>query len=267
MSRTALKVILSASLTLAVLVVALTSQIVFPRPGASSETQTAAPSISTTQVIGTAVIPPTYPATGDYYQVRGAAVVDYAPVRTGDVEYCPLDSLGRAVCAYGKLTTALRTSAEARGRQTIAVDPAGWGHNAETTIPANPDVAGSKSYKGYFWNRSHLVADSLGGDPTAQNLVTGTRTQNVGSTQTNGDFAGGMAYTESIARQYLDAGNGDGCPLYYAAKPQYTGAELIPRTVSVDIRSCDKQIDMHVVVENTARSFTIDYGTGGFTAN
>lgn len=36
------------------------------------------------------------------------------------------------------------------------------------------------SYVGDFWNRSHLIADSLGGDALRVNAVTGTRTQNVG---------------------------------------------------------------------------------------
>lgn len=205
-------------------------------------------------------------AEGDYYTLLGEAQHDYEVSEPGVVQYCPLDELERAVCAYGELTSSLRADAQARGRQDITVDPAGWGHNSETDIPGLDDVEGSQDYHGWFWNRSHLVADSLGGSPDHENLVTGTRTQNVGSTQSHGQYAGGMAYTELMARDYLDSGAGDSCPLYYAATPQYTDDELIPRTVIVDIASCDGSINERVEVYNTANGFTIDYVTGAFSA-
>jgi DNA-entry nuclease len=112
--------------------------------------------------------------------------------------------------------------------------------------------------------RHALVADSLGGDATLQNLVTGTRTQNVGSTQVDGQFAGGMAYTELIARDYLDSPAAKNCPLYYAATPVYTGDELLPRTVNVDVLACNSSIDMRVVVDNAAKGWALDYSDGSF---
>lgn len=206
---------------------------------------------------------------GDYLRPRGAAQVLYTPQQPGHAEYCEPDQHGRAVCAYAELTSTQRETAKSGGRQTITVDPSGWpAHNHTAIIPALPlsVVDGSKDYRGWFWNRSHLLADSLGGDPTAVNLVTGTRTQNVGSTQTSGESSGGMAYTERIAREYLDTGSGDTCPLYYAATPQYVGAELIPRTVIVDMRSCDASINERVEVSNTANGWDINYQTGEATA-
>lgn len=200
----------------------------------------------------------------DYYSTIGPAELAYEPSTPGIIEYCPLDELDRAVCAYGALTSSQREDAQARDRQTIDVDPAGWGFNDEVDIPALADIEGSGGYHGWFWNRSHMIADSLGGDPSLENLVTGTRTQNVGSTQTNGEASGGMAYTERIARNYLDTEDGDSCPLYYAATPQYSGSELIPRTVIVDIQTCDKSIDSRVEVSNTANDFEIDYATGEY---
>ncbi|PWH05358.1 endonuclease [Brachybacterium endophyticum] len=201
---------------------------------------------------------------GDYFTVTGKAHIDHKDAKAGAVTYCPLDDLERATCAYGKLTPELREHAQASGRQEIDVDPAGWDVNGEVDIPALPDVTGSKAYHGWFWNRSHLVADSLGGDPSHENLVMGTRTQNVGSTQQDGQYAGGMAHTEQAARDYLDSADAEGCPLYYAATPRYTGDELIPRTVTVDIRSCNGSIDEHVEVANTAAEYAIDYTTGSF---
>lgn len=200
----------------------------------------------------------------DYYSIIGPAELVYEPSAPGSVDYCPPDELDRAVCAYGALTSSQREDAQARDRQAIDVDPAGWGFNDEVDIPALAGIEGSVSYHGWFWNRSHMIADSLGGDPSLENLVTGTRTQNVGSTQTDGEASGGMAHTERIARNYLDTEDGDSCPLYYAATPQYSGSELIPRTVIVDIQTCDKSIDSRVEVSNTANDFEIDYTTGKY---
>ena len=47
--------------------------------------------------------------------------------------------------------------------------------------------------------------------------------------------------------------------------PNYTGDELLPRTVTVDIQSCDQKIDERVVVSNTANGYVIDYTDGSFT--
>lgn len=197
----------------------------------------------------------------DYFSVTGTAVREYQTT-PGNTGYCEPDNLGRARCAYGELTGDLRAAAKDRGRQPIGVDPAGWGHNAEVDIPALADVPGSSDYHGWMYNRSHLLADSLGGTPTSNNLVTGTRGQNVGSTGNSG----GMAYTEVKARDYLDGStDANACPLYYAATANYTGDELLPRTVTVDIQSCDQSIDERVVVDNTANGFDIDYATGAFT--
>ncbi len=203
---------------------------------------------------------------GDYYTILGGAETPYDAPAPGTITYCPLDSLSRAVCAVGELTSALRADAKLQERQDITVDPSGWPRsNNEVVIPALPQVPGSEDYSGWFWNRSHLIADSLGGDAIKNNLVTGTRTQNVGSTRTGGQYAGGMAYTELIARDYLDTGIADACPLYYAATPKYDGDELVPQSVIVDMKSCDGSIDTRVEVYNVANGWAVDYFTGEFT--
>lgn len=207
-------------------------------------------------------------APDDYFTIIGTAEQDYSPSSDGVVEYCLLDSLDRAVCAYGNLTSTLREHEKASERESISADPSGWpANNGEVLIPARSDIDGSQPYSGWLWNRSHLVADSLGGDPTLENLVSGTRTQNVGSTRTNGQYSGGMAYTELIARDYLDTNNADSCPLYYAATPEYLGDELVPRSVTVDVLSCDGQINIRVEVYNTATGWNIDYYTAETTAS
>ncbi|MCL6424369.1 DNA/RNA non-specific endonuclease [Brachybacterium sp. JHP9] len=228
---------------------------------------TAAPSAAVTSTAGPASSAPANAApaspgssaavVGDYYTITGTAVVERTPV-SGQVTTCDLDSLGRAQCAYGLLTAPAKGDSEGK-----LPDPAGWPkNNAKVTILASDGVDGSKQYKGWMMNRSHLIADSLGGPEVAGNLVTGTRTQNVGTTQIGGQYAGGMAHTERMAREYLASGKGAECPLYYAATPNYTGSELLPRTVTVDIMSCDHAIDERVIVSNTANGWNIDYMTG-----
>lgn len=196
----------------------------------------------------------------DYYTIVGTAEREHEPASDGSVTYCELDVLDRATCAYAELTG--RTAGDSEG---IDFDTPGWADNTEVTIPALEGVEGSTDYNGWFYNRSHLVADSLGGAETPENMVTGTRTQNVGSTQVDGQYAGGMAHTELIARDYIDSGAAATCPLYYAATPNYSGDDLVPRTVTVDIQSCDKAVDERVEVSNTANGFVIDYATGAWS--
>lgn len=200
-------------------------------------------------------------ASGDsYYEVTGTAERTYDATE-GEIGYCPLDDLERAVCAYGELTHEIRAGERGADREDITQDPAGWGHNEKVEITSED---GSLTYRGYMFNRSHLVADSLGGHPEMDNMVTGTRTQNVGFNNDGGSGYGGMAYTEEIARDYLDSEDSIGCPLYYGVTPNYTGDELLPRTVTVDIQSCDQKIDERVVVSNTANGYVIDYTDGSF---
>ena len=192
----------------------------------------------------------------DYYRVAGTAVVD-EELQPGEVRYAPLDELGRAGRAVACVTYDLMDAGSSRERKDMSdLHPAGWGHNEEVSIP----MPSGKSYRGALFNRSHLLAKSLGGEEVLENLVTGTRTQNVGDNR--GDD-GGMAYTESLARDWLrDHPEGT---VYYAATPVYEGDELLPRSVFVDVRSSDGSLDLEVEVYNAARGFSIDYETGEFS--
>lgn len=188
----------------------------------------------------------------NYYKVIGTAEKDYS-VKDGETGYCDLDDLGRAGCAYASID-------EAPTKTTGNLpDPKGWpSPNPKVTIQ---NLNNDKSYSGYMWNRSHLLADSLGGDEIVKNLITGTRTQNVG----NSDQQGGMRYTEVMASGYLETGRATTCPLYYAATPVYQGNEPTPRAVTVDIQSCDKKIDERVLVYNTANGWDINYATAAIS--
>ena len=223
-------------------------------------------------------------ASREAYENQGEAM----PPRTLDMTPRPDGSQTHV------LTTTDRAMAVARGRQDIPSDPHGW----PTQNPkAHVHFSAGREYNGYFWNRSHLIADSLGGLPDVNNLIPGTRAQNVGDNQD----PGGMAYTETIARNFLDdqldqadkkpsteaidALVGIGithtkkgnplpesvdlpthatCDVAYQAQPIYEPGEAIPRSVTVNIKTCDGSIDEQVEVPNTMPGYAINYATGDF---
>lgn len=191
----------------------------------------------------------------DYYRVVGPAqdVVELTP---GQSIYEGLDWLGRTGAVRACVTAQMMEEGTARERGDISrLRPSGWGHNARVTIPSTQ----GHPYTGSLFNRSHLLAKSLGGRDVIENLVTGTRTQNVGE---NDGSDGGMAFPEGLARRWLRRHpNGT---VYYAATPVYEGSDLLCRSVLVDMRSSDGSIDVRVEVYNTALGYRIDYATGGF---
>lgn len=190
----------------------------------------------------------------EYWRVLGPAVVD-VDVPAGEIWYAPLDSLGRARRAVGTITQQMMADGIARERADLReLSPAGWGHNQEVEI----ELSGGRLYHGYLFNRSHLMAKSLGGSDSIENLVTGTRTLNVGANDGNG----GMAYAETLARDWLWQ-NPEGT-LFYSAQPVYEAAELVCRSVIVDIRSSDGSIDLEIEVYNAARGYELDYARGLF---
>ena len=196
----------------------------------------------------------------DYYRVIGVATSVREDAPDGIV-YGELDALGRATGAAGWISGAMRAEARAKDRDDAPemADPAGWpDENPEVEIVG---AKGRRDYHGYLWNRSHFIAFSLGGDMKAHNLVAGTRTENVGDN--TAEHPGGMAYTETLARDWLDA-NPTG-RLWYAVTPVYVGDERIPRAVAIDIQTEDKAIDQKVLVYNQANGFTIDFATGTAT--
>ena len=192
----------------------------------------------------------------EYYRVVGAAVVDIE-LEPGEARYEGLDSLGRTGRAAALVTYDMMREGSDREREDIhEIHPSGWGHNREVDIK----MPREKTYHGALFNRSHLLAKSLGGDDAAYNLITGTRPQNVGD---NRGQDGGMAYTEGLARDWL-WDNPEGT-VFYSAMPVYEGDELLARSVIVDVRSSDGSIDLEVEVFNTAYGFDIDYATGEFS--
>lgn len=194
----------------------------------------------------------------NYYQVLGAAQVGEAP-QPGEVRYGELDSLGRATGVVVGVTFDLMEEGLSRERGDLSsVYPTGWGHNREVDM-AMPD---GTIYHGFLFNRSHLLAKSLGGDDELHNLITGTRTQNVGA-NING-MEGGMAYCEGLARDWLWAHRSG--TVTYRAVPIYKDNDPVARCVVVDLLSNDGSLNQRVVVHNAARGFAINYATGEFEA-
>ncbi len=197
-------------------------------------------------------------ASPNYYRVVGSAVVSAVPA-PGEVVNKDLDALGRATGAVSLVTYDSMQAGRQREREDASgISPSGWGHNAEVDM-AMPD---GNVYHGLFFNRSHLLAKSLGGTEEARNLITATRTQNVGA-NVNGS-EGGMAYVEGLARTWLEM-HPEG-QVYYAATPVYHADELLARSVLVDVRSSDGELDQRIEVYNAALGFDIDYATGSFVA-
>lgn len=190
----------------------------------------------------------------NYYKVRGKA--DFAGLNIpepGTIVYGTPDRLHRSGPAIGVITPTMMRQGSARER-TMPDTITGWpAHNPKVAIPLD----NGRTYHGHLYNKSHLIAKSLGGEDSARNMITGTRTQNVGD---NDATPGGMAYAETRARDWLKR-HPHGT-ITYAATPHYRGSELLPRTVTVDMRSSDGMLDEHVIVYNTAKGQSIDYRDG-----
>ena len=190
----------------------------------------------------------------NYYRVVGEAHLD-VELTPGEITYSGLDLLGRSGRAVACVTYEMMQEGIDREREDISsIHPSGWGHNAEVDI----ELIDGSVYHGYMFNRSHLIAKALGGADIQENLVCGTRMQNVG----DNNPAGGMLFCEQVARDWLIRNQGGW--VLYSATPVYEGDELLCRSVIVDMRSSDGSLDMRVEVYNAALGYRIDYATGEF---
>lgn len=217
----------------------------------------------------------------NYYRIIDEPVETDVSVRAGEISYGGIDSLGRTRRVVANVTyDMVKESAGWRcDFASDADDISGWGHNGEVELT----LSDGSVYHGWFWNRSHLIADSLGGydhvynqygviDQKAsrserRNLITGIRTENVG----RNDGKGGMAYFENLAIDYLEAHQS--CSVWYSVEPVYEGDELVPRSVIVKIKSCDGGLSVMAEVYNqldpkldengvSHQRYVIDYSTG-----
>ncbi len=190
-----------------------------------------------------------------YYTVRGKANTS-VKVKKGKTKMAGWDKLGRTKRVVAKVTYKMvADSAGWRENMPASADTiSGWGKQSLVSV----SLSNGRTYNGYAWNRSHLLADCLGGHAVKENLVTGTRTQNVGNNVISAPS--GMQYTEQLALNYLNSHHKGW--VYYRATPVYKGNELVCRSVYVDILSNDGSINQHVEVYNAMRGVKINYKTG-----
>lgn len=195
----------------------------------------------------------------DYYLVAGSSGLDPETFnQTSNFAYSEKDELGRSGQARATITSKdVFDSLGHRDEFEKGDNPSGFPEkNLKVHIQTTTGL-----YKGWFYNRSHLIADSLGGVAESYNAITGTRMQNVG----NRSNTGGMQYIERKCVDYLKKHRS--VKLYYQATPYYRGDELIPRTIEVKALTSDGAINETVITYNTAKGFTIDYHTGEVTDN
>lgn len=192
----------------------------------------------------------------DMYEVLGKAEIDESKFST-TYSYSH-DDLDRTTTAYGLVNyKAVMDSKGWRADFEPNSEPSGWykgkkSNNKKVSVK----LPTGKIYNGYFYNRSHLIADSLGGRSYKYNVVTGTRQQNVGN---NGN--GGMQYIEKKVVDYVEKTKNN---VYYSVEPYYEGNELVPRYVIVNAKSDDGVINEKVKVFNNASGYEINYSDGSF---
>lgn len=206
---------------------------------------------SVTKALPSAGGKPTYKYTGNYNETVGKAKFTYK-IADG-VKYGKLDKFGRPTYATIRVTPKLYAKEKKEKREPIKVDPCGW-------LKKNPKVVikhkDGSTYKGFMYNRSHMIADSLGGDPIYENLVTGTRPQNVGGRGNDG----GMAYLETKIRDYFNRGS-KGTVDYEVINVYASDKDKLPVYSICNAKSSDRKIDEQVVVYNSAEGYDIDYKT------
>lgn len=193
----------------------------------------------------------------DMYEVLGKAEIDESKFST-TYSYSH-DDLDRTTTAYGLVNyKAVMDSKGWRADFEPNSEPSGWYKGKESNNKkVSVKLPTGKIYNGYFYNRSHLIADSLGGRSYKYNVVTGTRQQNVGN---NGN--GGMQYIEKKVVDYVEKTKNN---VYYSVEPYYEGNELVPRYVIVNAKSDDGVINEKVKVFNNASGYEINYSDGSFT--
>ena len=161
----------------------------------------------------------------------------YQPKDAGQITYCEPDAYNRPTCTYGLLTQAnIQTGANYQ-RTNITIDPTGW-------PTQNPE-----------WLKTPLISPALGGDIQKNNLIPATRL-----------YRKSLDEIEQKVKDYVSNPGNAQCPLYYAVTPSYVDDELIPRTMTIDIESCDHVLSERHTLYNVTVFFStqeaINYRTG-----
>ena len=187
------------------------------------------------------------------YYVYGKSNFPYE-IETDDVFY-QKDDTGYTQFVYAKIGPKLMKKAKSKRADISDEYPRGWPEKNQVVTVQFPTGV---NYKGWFWNRSHMLAHSLGGDDDVRNLTTGTRAQNVGDNK----YGGGMQYTENLARQFMKF-HKNAYILYSVENLYKNNSDIIPYASEVNIKSSDGSIDEKVFVYNVMPGYKIDYSSNG----
>lgn len=191
-----------------------------------------------------------------------------------------LDSLGRAT--YGHIRLKYSDKPQDGRESKINVDPVGW-HNYRFKYE---DEHG-KVKKAYLMNRGHLIGYQFSGlNSEIKNLVPMTRYLNAGTmadSKTDTNNPNGMLYYENALVKWLK--NNPNMYLDYCVVANYTGNELIPRTVTLYWTSFDENgtpygVELSeeglatsdgnvssVTLQNVSKNANINYLDGTATSN
>ncbi|HFU4227544.1 TPA: DNA/RNA non-specific endonuclease [Streptococcus suis] len=190
------------------------------------------------------------------------------------------DSLGRATSAHIQLKESDEPASGTR-EPRITYDPVGWHNYKFNYLDENNNVK-----QAWLMNRGHLVGYQFSGlNSEGKNLVPITRYLNVGTMSDKGMDAGNynsMLFYENQLDDWL-AANKD-FYLDLLVVPNYSGEELLPRTISMywtAFNSNGNQISVElnqngiakksgligsVTLSNVSPNAEIDYKTGFATA-
>lgn len=192
-----------------------------------------------------------------YFEAGEAQLTNDDDLQNGQLSF-QADAQGRSGIARGKLTYSLFEQSKG-SRQGTPLDPPHWPQNKRAAIHYQLT---NRIYHGYFYNRSHSIADSLGGEQTYQsayNFTTGTRPQNVGANQN-----GGMRAAEETVENYWRQHPNTTTIVHYQVTPVYKAYETMPHGSIVDMKSDDGTINKRIGVINDAEGYRIDYQNGQF---
>lgn len=187
------------------------------------------------------------------YYVYGKSSFPYE-IEIDDVFY-QKDDTGYTQFVYAKIGPKLMEKGKSKRGDISDEYPRGWPEKNQVVTVQFPTGV---NYKGWFWNRSHMLAHSLGGDNDVRNLTTGTRAQNVGDNK----YGGGMQYTENLARQFMRF-HKNAYILYSVENLYKNNSDTIPYASEVNIKSSDGSIDEKVFVYNVMPGYEIDYSSNG----
>ena len=187
------------------------------------------------------------------FYTTGKAHVD-KQLAPQQVQYGELDKLGRTTGVWAVITSDMfehSLGGEDYPRE-YKNDPSGW-----------VNTSNKDNYKDGFYHRTQLLGDALGGRLFEENIITGV--SSLQDEAHDDKDPGGMHYVVNLVQDYFL--NGGTTHVYYSAVPNYVKDELIPRTITVNIKSGDGKLDQQIIVDNITPGYTIDYKTGKFAQN